>query len=94
MRNAHHHRQALLVVTDGADQNSHRSLEDLIPIVQASQAQVFIIGYLDKEEYEMYRKSRKQKITLVTRQEIDNPLTAFKQTGKRIGGRILLHRVA
>jgi len=85
MRNAHHHRQALLVVTDGADQSSHRSLEDLIQIVQASQAQVFIIGYLDKEEYDMYRKSRRQKVTLVTRQETDNPLTAFNRLAKESG---------
>jgi VWFA-related protein len=85
MRSARHHRQALLVVTDGADQNSHRSLEDLIPIVQASQAQVFVIGCLDKAEYDVYRTSRKQKIPLVTHQEIDNPLTAFNQLAKESG---------
>jgi VWFA-related protein len=85
MRSARHHRQALLLVTDGADQNSHRSLEDLIPIVQASQAQVFVIGCLDKAEYDVYRSSRKQKIPLVTHQEIDNPLTAFNQLAKESG---------
>ena len=85
MRNARHHRQALLVITDGADQNSHRSLEDLIPIVQASQAQVFIIGFLGKEEYDLYRNSRDQKIMLVTRKEVDNPLTAFKQLADESG---------
>jgi Ca-activated chloride channel family protein len=85
MRRAHHHRQALLVVTDGADQNSHRLLDDLIPIVQASQAQVFIIGCLGKEEYEVYRHYRGQKVPLVTHQEIDNPLTAFKQLANESG---------
>jgi VWFA-related protein len=85
MRNARHHRQALLVVTDGTDQNSHRSLEDLIPIVQASQAQVFIVGSLGKEEYDLYRKSPNQKIMLVTRKEVDNPLTAFKQLADESG---------
>jgi VWFA-related protein len=85
MRNAHHHRQALLVVTDGADQNSHRSLEELVPIVQAAQAQVFIIGFLGREEYDLYRKSRKQKIMLVTRKEVDNPLTAFNQMANESG---------
>jgi VWFA-related protein len=85
MRSAHHHRQALLVVTDGADQNSHRSLDELIPIVQASQAQVFVICSLGKAEYEAYRSSRKQKIPLVTRQEIDNPLTTFNQLAKESG---------
>jgi len=85
MRSARHHRQALLVVTDGADQNSHRSLEDLIPIVEASQTQVFVIGCLDKTESDLYRSSRKQKIALVTNQEIDNPLTAFNQLAKESG---------
>jgi len=85
MRNARHHRQALLVITDGADQNSHRSLQDLTPIVQASQAQVFIIGLLGKEEYDLYRKSRNQKIMLVTRKEVDNPLTAFNQLARESG---------
>jgi hypothetical protein len=85
MRKAHYHRQALLVVTDGTDENSHRSLGDLVPIVQASQAQVFIIGCLDKEEYDLYRESRLQKIPLVTRQEVDNPLTAFNQLARESG---------
>ena len=56
------------MVTDGADQHSHRFLEELIPLVQASQAQVFIIGYFGKEEYDLYRSSRNQKVTLVTSQ--------------------------
>jgi len=80
MRNARHHKRALLVLTDGADQNSHRSLEDLVPIVQASQAQVFmILGYCTKAEYDAYRSAHSQKIALVTNQEIDNPLSAFKR---------------
>src|SRR5271157_1208195 len=85
MRSAHHHRRALLVVTDGADQHSHRSLEELIPIVQASQAQVFIIGYFSAEEYDLYRSSRDPKVALVTNQEIDNPLVAFKQLANESG---------
>ena len=85
MRSAHHHRQALLVVTDGADQNSHRSLDELIPIVQASQAPVFVICILGNTEYEAYRQSRSQKIPLVPHQEIDNPLRAFNQLAKESG---------
>ena len=85
MRSAHHRRQALLVVTDGADQHSHRSLEELISLVQASQVQVFIIGYFSKEEYDLYRSSRDSKVALVTNQEIDNPLLAFKQLATESG---------
>jgi VWFA-related protein len=85
MRAAHNHRQALVVVTDGTDQNSHRSLADLIPIVQASQAQVFIIGALGEDEYERDRKARGEKIMLVTRQEVDNPLKAFNELAAESG---------
>ena len=85
MRKARYHRRALLVITDGADQHSHRSLEELIPIVQASQAQVFIIGYLSAAEYDLYRGSRSQKVALVTNQEIDNPLVAFRRLANESG---------
>ena len=85
MRSARRHRRALLVVTDGADQHSHRSLEELIPLVQASQAQAFIIGYFGKEEYDLYQASRNQKVTLVTSQEIDNPVTVFKRLAHESG---------
>ncbi|HEY6271353.1 MAG TPA: VWA domain-containing protein, partial [Terriglobales bacterium] len=85
IRNAHHHKRAILVVTDNADQYSHRSLEELIPIVQASQAQVFIIGCFSKGEYDFYRSLHGEKATLVTNREIDNPLVAFKQLADESG---------
>jgi len=85
MGSARHHKRALLVVTDGADQNSHRSLEEIIPLVQASQAQVFIIGCFGKEEYDLYRSFHNQKVALVTNQEIDNPLFAFKRLANESG---------
>ena len=82
---SHRHRRALLVITDGADQHSHRLLDELIPIVQASQAQVFIIGYFDNAEYELYRDSRSPKVTLVTSQEIDNPVMVFRRLANESG---------
>ena len=85
MRSAHHHRRALVVITDGADQNSHRSLDELIPIVQASQAQVFAIGYFDKMEYDLYRSAGNKKVTLVTNQEMDNPVMVFERLAKESG---------
>jgi Ca-activated chloride channel family protein len=85
IRSAQHYRRALVVVTDGADQNSHRSLDELIAIVQASQAQVFVIGYFGKEEYELYRSSGHKKVTLVSSQEIDNPVMVFGRLAKESG---------
>jgi hypothetical protein len=57
----------------------------LIPIVQASQAQVFVIGYFGKEEYELYRGSGTKKVTLVTNQDMDNPVTVFRRLAKESG---------
>ena len=85
IRSAQHYRRALVVVTDGADQNSHRSLDELIAIVQASQAQVFVIGYFGKEEYELYRSSGHKKVSLISSQEIDNPVMVFGRLAKESG---------
>ena len=78
------------MVTDGADQNSHRSLDDLIPVVQASQAQVFVIGCIGKGEHDVYRTSHSEKVALVTNQEIDNPLVAFKKLAEESGAEYFL----
>ena len=85
MRTARHHRQALVVITDGADQHSHRTLDELIPIIQSSQSQVFMIGYFGKAEYDLYHSLRDKKLTLVTSQEIDNPVQAFKRLAEESG---------
>jgi Ca-activated chloride channel family protein len=85
MRGARHRRRALLVITDGADQKSHRSLEDLIRIIKASQTQVFIVGYFSAAEHDLYRRSLRHKIALISNQEIDNPLLAFKRLADESG---------
>jgi Ca-activated chloride channel family protein len=85
MRGASHRRRALLIITDGADQESHRTLDNLIRIVQASQTQVFIVGYFSPVEHDLYRRSLPHKIALVSNQEIDNPLLAFKRMADESG---------
>jgi Ca-activated chloride channel family protein len=84
MKTAQHLRQALIVITDGADQHSHRTLQELIPIVQAAHAQLFMIGCFGKEEAAYYGASDK-KITLVTSQEIDNPHYVFERLAQESG---------
>jgi hypothetical protein len=46
---------------------------------------VFVIGYFGKEEYDLYRSSGHQRITLVSSQEIDNPVTVFGRLAKESG---------
>jgi hypothetical protein len=84
MRESHHHKHVLLVITDGADEHSHRSLEELISLIQASQTQIFLVGYFAKAETDSYQNAGK-KVTLVTSQEIDNPLRAFRQMSQESG---------
>jgi Ca-activated chloride channel family protein len=55
LRNARHLRQALIIVTDGADQHSRLKVGELIRIVQSSRAQVYMIGHFSADEYEVYR---------------------------------------
>lgn len=77
-------RQAVVVITDGADQHSRLRLEDLIPMVQASRAQLFMIGFYTPPEYQVYSQGDRT-VTLVTGHEIDNPLAVFERLAKESG---------
>lgn len=77
-------RQAIVVITDGADQHSRLKLEQLIRLVQSSRAPLFIIGFYHGPEYSIYQQSDKT-VTLVTGREIDNPLIVFDRLAKESG---------
>ena len=74
-------RQAVVVITDGADQNSRLRIDQLIALVQSSRPQIFMIG-LGGVDY--YRRSG-DKVTLVSGREVDNPLRAFQRIAKESG---------
>lgn len=84
MRSARHPRQAIVVMTDGADQHSRLRLEQLIELARSSNPQIFMIGFYDKSEYEVYRQ-RSKTVTLVSGREIDNPLIAFGRLAEESG---------
>ena len=84
MRGARHPRQAIVVITDGADQHSRLRLEQLIELARSSNPQIFMIGFYDKSEYEVYRQ-RSETVTLVSGREIDNPLIAFGRLAEESG---------
>ena len=77
-------RQAIVVITDGADQHSRLRLEQLIRLVQSSRAQLFIIGFYREPDYTIYKQSEKT-VTLVTGREIDNPLIVFDRLARESG---------
>jgi VWFA-related protein len=84
LRGARNLRQAVVVITDGADQHSRLTLDRLIRAVQASRPQIFTIGFFDGREAEIFRNSGKV-VTLVTSHDIDNPLRAFERISKETG---------
>jgi Ca-activated chloride channel family protein len=84
LRTAVNVRQAVVVITDGADQHSRLRLEQLIHLAQSSKPQIFMIGFFDQSEYSSYRGSAKT-ITLISGHEIDNPLDVFERIAKETG---------
>jgi len=84
MRTAKNVRQAIVVITDGVDEQSRLGLGQLIGLVRSSNPQVFMIGLYDTPEYELYANSHKT-VTIVGLREIDNPLVVFNRLAKESG---------
>jgi Ca-activated chloride channel homolog len=77
-------RQAVVVITDGADQHSRLRLEELIQLVHSSNAQLFMVGFYSQPEYEVFKKGE-DRVALVTRRKIDNPIVVFKRLARESG---------
>jgi VWFA-related protein len=84
LRNARHMRQALIVITDGADQHSRLKVDQLIRIVRSSRAQVYMIGDFSAQENEIYG-ARNETVTLVSGRQIDNPVLVFERLAQESG---------
>jgi Ca-activated chloride channel homolog len=84
LRGARNLRQAVAVITDGADQHSRLILDQVIHAAQSARPQIFTIGFFDKHEADIFGISGKM-VTLVTSHEIDNPLRAFERISKESG---------
>jgi VWFA-related protein len=84
LRTARNIRQAVVLITDGADQHSRLTLEHLIRLAQSSKPQIFMIGFFDPSEYDVYKGSDKT-VSLVNAHEIDNPLKTFERIAKESG---------
>lgn len=74
---SHNRRQALLVITDGADQHSRISIDDLLMNIRSSPAQVFVIGYFSSDESSVFSRGERT-VTLISGREIDNPFFVFQ----------------
>lgn len=84
MRTAKNVRQAVVVISDGMDQHSRLRLNQLIELVRSSNPQVFMVGFYDRPEYEVYRQGQKT-VTIVGLREVDNPVFVFERLAKESG---------
>lgn len=77
--------QVIVVISDGVDEHSRLSLDQLIQLVQqSSRVQLFMIGLNSKSNYN-FEGQTGRKMTLVSEREIDNPIYVFDQLSKESG---------
>jgi Ca-activated chloride channel family protein len=77
-------RQALVIVSDGADQHSTHTLREVIKIVRESETQIYTIGYFSKEEELLFRTSGSS-ISLINGDEVDNPRLVLEEIARESG---------
>lgn len=84
LRHSKNPRQAIIVITDGIDEHSRLTLDELIALVRSQRAQLFMIGLHSRPELG-FRGRMEPKIRLVTGQDIDNPDVVFSRLAKETG---------
>lgn len=84
LRNFSSPRQAIIVITDGVDEHSRLSLNQLIDLVRSQRAQLFLIGSLSRPEFRSFNHIE-PKVTLVTGHDIDNPDVVFDRLAQEAG---------
>jgi Ca-activated chloride channel family protein len=77
-------RQAIIVITDGVDEHSRLSLDQLIERVRSQRAQLFLIGLPSLPEFRFFEHTQ-PKVTLVSGHDIDNPDVVFDRLAKEAG---------
>lgn len=76
LRTSKNLRQAIIVISDGIDQYSRLSLDQLVGLVRSSHAQLFMIGLQSLPQFD-FQGHAEPKLTLITGHDIDNPIVVF-----------------
>jgi Ca-activated chloride channel homolog len=84
LRSSRSPRQAIIVITDGVDEHSRLSLDQLIDLVRSQRAQLFLIGLPSRPEFRLFGHIE-PKVTLVTSHDIDNPDVVFDRLAQEAG---------
>ncbi len=90
-RRAKHARQAMIVITDGSDQHSSHTLNELISALQESQVQLYTVGYFSRLEDDVFLKSG-SRVALSDYTMVDNPRIVFKRLAKESGAEAFFPR--
>lgn len=84
LRSSKNPRQAVIVVSDGVDQHSRLTLDQLVDLVRSSRAQLFMIGLQSRSDFH-FQGHAEPKLTLITGHDIDNPVVVFGRLMKESG---------
>jgi len=84
LRGSQKMKQAVVVITDGADQNSRLHIDQLIQEARISKPEIFMIGFWGRDESDDYRRNGNT-LTLVNGHGIDNPIQVFARISKETG---------
>ncbi len=84
LRSSKNPRQAIIVVSDGVDQHSRLTLDQLIDLVRSSRAQLFMIGLQSRSDFN-FQGHVEPKVTLISGHDIDNPTVVFERLMKESG---------
>jgi Ca-activated chloride channel homolog len=78
LRTSKNPRQAIIAITDGNDQNSRITLDQLTALVRSSRAQLFMIGLQSLPQFN-FQGHLEPRLTLISGHDIDNPIVVFKR---------------
>jgi VWFA-related protein len=81
LRNSTNPRQAIVAITDGLDEHSRLSLNELIDAARSQRAQLFLIGLPSRPGYHS-SDHNEPKVTLVSGHDVDNPNVVFDRLTK------------
>jgi Ca-activated chloride channel family protein len=84
-------RQAMVVISDGADQHSRHDLKETMSLIRESEMQIFTIGYFAPEEDEVFRSSGAT-VQLLGGQRIDNPRDVLQRIARESGAEAFFPR--
>jgi Ca-activated chloride channel homolog len=84
-------RQALVIISDGADEHSEHTLDEVIHAVQESLVQVYAIGYFSKREEGIFLQGG-DRLVLAPGKFIDNPRVVFERLAKQSGAGVFFPR--